>query len=164
MDRPVSRSCPALEARPRKEAGQHLPEECSPKEPSYTRPMGAGNQSCEQTGERRTARRANRVLLQKSNQASGFCAFFLSGATQSRLSLTSFVPVAFSRTIVATGFPSLSSGTTLTARYPAFAVTAFSVAACRLFFALAMASLCAFAADRASPSLISFVFVTLPVA
>src|SRR5215471_3160912 len=58
---------------------------------------------------------------------------------QSRLSETVFVPLAFSRTTVAAGLPESRAGTTLTARYPALAATAFWTAELRLFFAFAMA-------------------------
>src|SRR5712692_4409984 len=52
---------------------------------------------------------------------------------------------------------------TLTTRYPLFSFTASDAAASRERFALAIASLCAFAAVRSSPPVIGSAFATLPV-
>src|SRR5229473_2286934 len=52
---------------------------------------------------------------------------------------------------------------TLTTRYPLFSCTASDAAASRDRFALAIASLCAFAAVRSSPPVIGSAFATLPV-
>src|SRR5713101_7858136 len=50
-----------------------------------------------------------------------------------------------------------------TARYPLFSFTASDAAASRDRFALAIASLCAFAAVTSSPPVIGSAFATLPV-
>src|SRR5262249_7882101 len=64
-------------------------------------------------------------------------------APQSSFSLTFFTSCPFIRTTTATGRPPSSIGSTLTARYPAFALTALSTAASSVCLALVMAALCA---------------------